>query len=937
MTAEAGGDAILFERLAKALPRPYILKREIARGGMGIVYCGHDTALDRPVAVKLLMPEHASATLAQRFVREAKILAHLRHPGIVTVHQVVESDGLFFYVMEWLEGETLQDRLTHGALSRADVIRVGTDLLDALGAAHKQGWIHRDVKPGNIFLTGERAVLTDFGIARPENEETTSLTETRQLIGTLAYMSPEQREGRTLTRATDIYSVGLVLYEMASGRRWWQRDEEDHDWTGVPSRLRRIIRKALEPEPGERWSSAETFRDELSDVLALPIRYLRTAALIILALGFAGFIYARTRDGKEVTGRIIQIQKLEPRGAEQWSDSIGRAVTANLAAYPDLVVSGPLERRDIPEGPGLVLTGTVELIGDRLRATVQSRPGSSILVNETKEVAVGNWRVLADSLAYQLVLAIYRSDVDPTLPKDALPRTPAGLRAWSRAEPLFTQARWGEANLAYREAEQLDPTCLLCSFRINDIDRWLDQPHDSARLARLQLHSDVFPPHYRLLIRAAAARWPERIALMDSAVRIREFFLASFHRGDEIFHRGPLFGRHRREAIADLEHVVRLRPDFAPGWEHLAWLKIAEGDSGGAAQALAHLTTPGTDATTIGLRFLIRAAFEYRFVSPEAGDAIVTGALQQPGLADFPFLAMGPRLMLTFDAPAASIGMGRIFARRASAADIQSGLLSTALGHLAYGRPDSALRYARVLKSRASTIETDLFAAQLSGALALADPDTSAAGLQKAIDAREELRQFIVAGARGDDIRRRAAWMMVLLAERTGARNQAELAHQVLGQDPSGSSRYYLALLQADQLATRGRYDSAVALTDWSGDDLVRLPDPFFSAISHFLRADWLDRQGNRRDAVSALLWHEANDFGTYPIANVLAPEIDLAFGTLARWNQARMLDQTPAFAADACRGYRAVERLWRHGDAVHRARAELAAQRLTAPSCDGG
>jgi hypothetical protein len=381
---------------------------------------------------------------------------------------------------------------------------------------------------------------------------------------------------------------------------------------------------------------------------------------------------------------------------------------------------------------------------------------------------------------------------------------------------------------------------------------------------------------------------------------------------------------------------VRLRPDFAPGWEHLAWLKIAEGDSGGAAQALQHLTSPGTDPTTIGLRFLLGAAFAYRFVSPEEGDAIVTGALQQPGVADFPFLAMGPRLMLTFEAPAASIGMGRIFARRASAADIRSGLIATALGHLAYGRPDSALRYARLLKTRASSIETELFAAQLSGALALADPDTSAAGLQKAIDAREELRDFMVAGARGEDIRRRAAWMMVLLAERTGG-NQVELAYQVLGQDPSGSSRYYLALLQADQLARRGSYDSALALTNWSGDDLVRLPDPFFSAITHFLRADWLDRQGNRRDAVSALLWHEANDFGTYPVDQVLAPEVDLAFGTLARWNQARILDQTPAFAADACRGYREVERLWRLGDAVHRARARLAAQRLASPSCAGG
>jgi hypothetical protein len=294
-------------------------------------------------------------------------------------------------------------------------------------------------------------------------------------------------------------------------------------------------------------------------------------------------------------------------------------------------------------------------------------------------------------------------------------------------------------------------------------------------------------------------------------------------------------------------------------------------------------------------------------------------------------------MMLTFAAPTASIGMGRIFARRAAVAEIRSGLLAQVFGHLALGRPDSAIHYARELQSRVPGIETDLFAAQLAGALALADPDSSSGGRQRATAAREELRQFVVSGAAGDDIRHRAAWLVGLLAERAGAGNQVPLAHHVLDQGIGPASRYYLALLQADQLAERGLHDRALGLTDWKGTDLVRLPDPFFSTITHLLRADWFARVGNTRDAVGSLSWHEANDFATYPSAEVLAPEVDLAFGTIARWNQARMAEHNGAFAPAACRGFEAVSRLWRQGDARHRARAAHAGERLASLSFADG
>jgi hypothetical protein len=934
-------EALLFERLENALAPEYVLKREVARGGMGVVYLAHDVALDRPVAVKLLAPENATAELAARFLREAQVLARLHHPNIVTVHRVSEKSGLFYYIMEWLDGESLRERLERGPLPLSQVVRIGSELLSALGEAHRQRWIHRDVKPGNIFLSDNRAILTDFGIARMLDPEAETLTETRQTIGTLAYMSPEQREGRHVSEASDIYSTGLVLYEAACGRRWWQRDQDSHKWSGVPSRLRRVLRKAIQQNPASRWPSAQLFREELNRTAKpglAPLLWTGATLIVAAALYFSLW----PSPAPLTSGRSVRLQAFESIGPGAWGDSLGQAIAVSLASFPDLVVTGPVELDAAgSEDAALVFIGSVEATGPNLRATVGTRPGTASRISVTHEGKVAEWRTVADSLAAQLIYAIYVSDPhrDLSLPTAVLPRTPAGWHAWSRAEPLFTQARWGEAAIAYRSAEALDSTCLLCAFRINDIDRWLDQPHDPSRVTRLRHHAGQFPAHYQLLIQAANAQWPARIALMDSATRTRDFFLANFHKGDEIFHRGPLFGRHRSEAMADFERAISLRPDFAPAWEHLAWVRIAEGDSVGAAHALDSLELTGqvVDPTAVGLRFLLRAAFAYKFLPPGSGDAIVTGALTMPEVASFPYLAMAPRLMLTFEAPEAAVGMGQIFARRSAVAEVRSGILSLVFGKLARGQPDSALYFARVLQSRVPGEGADLFAAQLAGVLALVDPDSTADHARRAAQAREALHQFTLSGAAGEDLRVRAAWLLILLAQRSGGEARARLAHELLNQGNSAIGRYYLSLIQAEQLAARGLTSRALELTDWRGDDLVRLSDPFFSTVTHFLRSEWFAREGNTRAALATLLWGEAYDFGTYPIGEVQPPEVDQAFGTLAEWKQARLLDQGDSFSPDLCRAYRAVARNWRNGAERFRRRSALAQERLATLPCSAG
>ncbi len=209
----------LFLQLQEALVGRYSLERELGRGGMGIVYLARDVRLDRLVAIKLLPPVLAARdTLRDRFLREARIAARLSHPGIVPIHAVEEAGHLVYFVMAFVDGESLGERLRRqGALVPAEVVQILRDAAWALGYAHGQGVIHRDIKPDNILLErgGRRTLLADFGIAAPLDDSTAT---GGQVEGTVAYLSPEQARGERLDGRSDLYSLGVVGYLMLSGR-----------------------------------------------------------------------------------------------------------------------------------------------------------------------------------------------------------------------------------------------------------------------------------------------------------------------------------------------------------------------------------------------------------------------------------------------------------------------------------------------------------------------------------------------------------------------------------------------------------------------------------------------------------------------------------------------------------------------------------------------
>jgi Tol biopolymer transport system component len=271
---------------------PYEIISHLASGGMGDVYRGRDTRLNRWVAIKVLAGATGAPDASLRFDRELRAVAGLSHPHICAVHDVgvvpPSADGAAarpFLVMELLEGETLASRLRTGLLPIDEALEYATQMLDALGHAHRAGLVHRDIKPQNVFLTSSGVKLLDFGLVRsiapadPRGDVTVSgLTAPHQIVGTPAYMPPEQIEGRPVDGRTDLFAFGVVLYEMLGGRRPFEGDSAARVFAAVLERrpaplvalrgeisplLARVVERCLEKRPDDRWQTAEDLNREL--------------------------------------------------------------------------------------------------------------------------------------------------------------------------------------------------------------------------------------------------------------------------------------------------------------------------------------------------------------------------------------------------------------------------------------------------------------------------------------------------------------------------------------------------------------------------------------------------------------------------------------------------------------------------------------------------
>jgi serine/threonine-protein kinase len=407
--------------LSSALTGQYRVERELGTGGMATVYLAEDVRHRRKVALKVLKPDLAHALGPERFLREIETTAALHHPHILPLYDSGEANGFLYYVMPYVEGESLRDRLTREKqLPIDDALQITREVSDALSYAHSRGVVHRDIKPENIMLEGGHAVVADFGIARAVSAAgTESLTQTGTSIGTPAYMSPEQAAGSSdVDGRSDLYSLGCVVYEMLAGQPPFTGPTVEsivHQHMivdprpitqirpAVPAAIAGVLQRALAKNPADRFSPVAQFADALrtgtasasSAPASAPrrnrVRWAAVAGVAIGVVAMAVTAAVYTTRGRATAGAtastpsiaVLPLADLSGGTNEYLADGIAETLINALSAVPGLHVAARTSAfsfkgknedvRTIGEALGVatVLEGSVQRAGDRLRVTAQ--------------------------------------------------------------------------------------------------------------------------------------------------------------------------------------------------------------------------------------------------------------------------------------------------------------------------------------------------------------------------------------------------------------------------------------------------------------------------------------------------------------------------------------------------------------------------------------
>lgn len=545
----------MLDRLRQALQERYRVEREIGAGGMATVFLATDLKHQRAVAIKVLRPELAAAIGPERFLREIEIAAKLQHPHILPVYDSGESNGLLYYVMPFVEGESLRERLVRGgALEPADAVRIAREVADALAYAHGEGIVHRDIKPANVLLSQGHAVVADFGIARAVSASGTGqgLTQAGMAIGTPTYMSPEQSLGDpNVDGRSDVYALGIVFYEMLAGNPPFVGSTPQAIVAQTLSRtvpklardplgLQGVIERALAKEPADR-SSARDLAAELEGQTsgtrrAAGARRPRTlyAAVALVLVAVAGFVFWPR--GYRVQGdprKSLIVFPFENRTSDASREYLSEAAMnllglaaahwQDMRVYDDERTASLLRRRNVDGRAGVDFEDARAMAREARVGTMVvgdlRREGDSLAI-EAKIHDVGSgerlntvivrvpWdadpRPAFDGLAAQI---LGMSGAPPGERPSVLAQTTTSIdayRAYLAGTAALQRFQIDSAQRFLERAVALDSTFALAYIRLRDADGWAGgaaRPERRREYIRAaERHSASLPPRLRSLV-----------------------------------------------------------------------------------------------------------------------------------------------------------------------------------------------------------------------------------------------------------------------------------------------------------------------------------------------------------------------------------------------------------------------------------------------------
>ena len=442
---------------------PYEIVELRGKGGMGEVYRARDTRLGRDVAVKVLPAElTGDDDYRRRLEREAKTISQLQHPNVCMLLDIGSEGSMQYMVMEYLEGETLEERLRQGFLPADDVVRIGREIAEAVEAAHREGVVHRDLKPGNVMLTRTGTKVLDFGLAREfsspddvidtEAPTVPAITQEGAMVGTMPYMAPEQLQGGQVDSQADIWALGCILYEMATGARPFEGKNQADLIVAImgsepepptsrqplaPQRLDGIVKRCLEKDPMNRWPSAHDVAVELGSDLSVsaggasiakptrpaPQRWL-IAAIALLLAGVAGWWFLQPRGANEADGRLAGLigspsghafVPFENASGDAELDGLAvairentmarRATDARPLALLDPAAVGNDGLCSTAEGRRWVWQGSVSRLQSRIKvnARIISCPEEAVRWSEAYDFEHSDLVVIADEVASRMM------------------------------------------------------------------------------------------------------------------------------------------------------------------------------------------------------------------------------------------------------------------------------------------------------------------------------------------------------------------------------------------------------------------------------------------------------------------------------------------------------------------------------------------------------